>query len=220
MPQVSPIDIVQTRLHQDAKKYGTIEIFSKKDMLFSPEEMQKKFFFVLDGRIKVSQVNFEDAKEQTLQILTKGDMCDIVTLLDSTPHNNLLHALDDVRVISFPIEIIRKWMAEDQGFNKILFPYISEHIRKIEELAIDLSFYDTTSRLLKLISKNIDSKNRDGVDLLKNLSHEEIASLIGTVRKVLNRSIQKLKSDGLLDVQYRDIKIKDRQKLLDTLPKL
>ena len=88
----------------------------------------------------------------------------------------------------------------------------------MEELALDLSFYDTTSRLLKLISKNINPKNLNKLKLLYDLPHEEIASLIGTVRKVLNRHIQKLKNDGIIDVKHKNIEIKDTQKLLDNLP--
>lgn len=218
MSKETPIDIVQTRLHKDVEKYGEIQLFSKGDVLFSPDEMRQKFFFVIDGRIKVSQINLENGKEQTLKILTSGDMYDVVTLLDNKIHENLLHALDDVKIIFFPIEVVREWMYEDRNFNKILFPYISQQFRDMEELALDLSFYDTTKRLLKLISKNINHKNPGKLNLIHDLPHEELASLIGTVRKVLNRHIQKLKSDGIIDVKRKNIELKDTQKLLDNLP--
>jgi len=220
MSELSPIEIVQSRLHQDIEKYGDVRLFSKDDMLFAPEEMLQKFFFVINGRIKVSQINMEDGKEQTFKILTTGDMYDVVTLLDGKIHENLLHALDDdVKIICFPIEMARRWMQEDQGFNKILFPYISKQLREIEELAMDLSFYDTPRRLLKLISKNINPSNPSKLHLIHNLPHEELASLIGTVRKVLNRHIQQLKKDGIINVKRKNIEIKDTQKLLNSLPK-
>ncbi len=213
-----PIEIVESKFHQDVEKYGKAKDFSKGEMLFSPEELQKKFFFVLEGRIKVSQINLSDAKEQTLKILSSGDMYDVVTLLDGKVHENLLHALDDVRVIVFPIDVVKKWMQEDANFNKILFPYISQQLRDMEELALDLSFYDTPSRLLKLITKNINPDNPSKLNLIHNLPHEELAALIGTVRKVLNRHIQQLKKDGIIEVKRKNIEIKDTQKLLDNLP--
>ncbi len=218
MASVVPIEIVQSAFHQDVEKYGKAKSFSKGEMLFSPEELQEEFFFVLEGRIKVSQINLSDAKEQTLKILTSGDMYDVVTLLDGKIHENILQALDDVRVIVFPITIVKKWMQEDPNFNKILFPYISQQLREMEELALDLSFYDTPSRLLKLINKNINPQNPSKLNLIHNLPHEELASLIGTVRKVLNRHIQQLKKDGIIEVKRKNIEIKDTQKLLDALP--
>jgi len=218
MPKKLPVDIEQFNLHQEIEKYGKVCTFSRGDMLFTPEEMKKHFLFVLDGRIKVSQVNLQDGKEQTLKILTHGDMYDVVTLLDGKIHDNLIHALDDVTLLLFPIEIVRRWMQSDPSFNKLLFPYIAQQLRDIETLATDLSFYDTSTRLLRLIAKNINHQDRSKLHLIHDLPHEEIASLIGTVRKVLNRNIQKLKQDGIIDVDRKNIRLKDSQKLLESLP--
>lgn len=218
MLQKLPIDIEQNMLQQDIERYGKIQFFSKGELIFTPEEMCKKFFFVLDGRIKVSQVNLKDGKEQTFKIMTHGDMYDVITLLDNKIHDNLLHALDTVTIIEFPVDVVKKWMHEDSDFNKLLFPYIATQFRDMEELALDLSFYDTSTRLLKLISKNINNENKSKLNLIHDLPHEEIASLIGTVRKVLNRHIQTLKRDGVIDVNHKNIKLKDMQKLLDQLP--
>ena len=218
MPNEYPIDIVQSKFHQDVEKYGQALFFSKDEMILTPEALKQKFFFVLDGRIKVSQVNLKDGKEQILTILTSGDMYDVVTLLDGKIHENLLHALDEVKIICFPMDVVRKWMQEDQNFNKILFPYISQQLREREELALDLSFYSTSERLIKLISKNINHNDPCKLNLIYDLPHEVIASLIGTVRKVLNRHIQQLKDDGIITVKRKNIEIKDTQKLLDRLP--
>jgi len=217
MPNKSLIDIIQTQLHKDVEKYGEIQTFSKNKIIFPPDVMRQKFFFVLEGRIKVSQINLKDGKEQSLKILTSGDMYDVVTLLDNKIHDNLLQALDDVKIIVFPIHIVRAWMYHDPNFNKLVFPYIAQQFRDMEELALDLSFYNTSERLLKLIAKNINHKNPSKLHLIHDLPHEEIASLIGTVRKVLNRHIQKLKHDGIIDVKRKNIEIKDKQKLLNNL---
>jgi CRP-like cAMP-binding protein len=218
MADLMPLEVVNQRLHDDVKRYGKIETFKAKEPIYSPEEMTKKFFFVLEGRIKVYQINLIDAKEQTLYMLGSGDMYDVVTLLDGKIHENIVEAVDDVKIVTFPIEIVRVWMKNDEQFNSLIFPYIAKQYRAIEELALDLSFLDTSKRLLKLISKSLLHKSIDGENIINNLSHEEIASMIGTVRKVLNRHIQKLKKDGLIDVSRRQIEIKDREKILSLLP--
>jgi CRP-like cAMP-binding protein len=218
MLQVLPLDIEQSTLHQDIEKYGKILHFSKGEFLFTPEEMCEKFFFVLDGRIKVSQVSLQNGQEQTLRILTFGDMCDVISLLDNKVHDKLLSTLDEVKIMVFPIEVVKRWMVENSDFNKLLFPYIAKEFRNMEELALDLSFYDTHTRLLKLIYKNINHENKSKINLIHDLSHEEIASLIGTVRKVLNRHIQTLKHDGIINVNYKNIELINTQKLLDQLP--
>lgn len=218
MIKLSPIELINQRLHEDVQRYGKVQDFSKGDMIYSPDDMKERFFFVISGRIKVYQVNFADAREQTLKILTTSDMYDPISLLDQKIHDNLIQALDDVKIIVFPIDIVREWMIRDSQFNQLLFPYIAQQFRDMEELALDLSFYDTSERLLKLISKNIKSPLEHKLSLIHDLPHEELASLIGTVRKVLNRHIQKLKNDGIISVKRKNIEIKDTQKLIDNLP--
>jgi CRP-like cAMP-binding protein len=211
--------IIPSTLEQDIEKYGQIIDFTKGDILFSPDELLKRFFVVLQGRIKVSQTSLQSGREQTLQILAQGSMYDVVTLLDGERHENLLTALDDVQTLSLPMDVVHSWMKSNSSFNRLLFPYIAKQIREIEELVTDLSFYNTSERLLKLIIKNIDPGNPGRLKLIHDLPHEEIASLIGTVRKVLNRHIQELKKEGLIDVERKNIRLKDSYKLLGELDK-
>ena len=184
-----------------------------------PEECLEYFFVILEGRVKISQINFENGKEQILYLLSKGDMYDIVTLLDGKMHENMALALDDVRLLVFSIELFREWIETKPSFNRLFFPYIAKQLRDIETLAADLSLYDTTTRLVRLIARNIEQKgDKQTLKLINNLSHEELANLVGTVRKVLNRNLQTLKRQGLIDVKRKEIRIKDSQNLLEHLP--
>jgi len=128
-------------------------------------------------------------------------------------------ALDDVKLLVFPIELFREWIETKPSFNKLFLPYVAKQLRDVETLASDLSLYDTTTRLVKLIAKNIEKQgDQQTLKLINNLSHEELASLVGTVRKVLNRNLQTLKKQGLIDVKRKEIFIKDSQNLLEHLP--
>ena len=53
--------------------------------------------------------------------------------------------------------------------------------------------------------------------LVHFLQHEDIASMVGTVRKVVNRSLQKLKQDGIIELSRKKIHIKKFQEILDRL---
>jgi len=206
------------RLQKDIEAYGEPYYFHKNETVFSPEAFLKYFFIVFKGRIKVSQVEPDNGKEQTLKILTTGDMYDIVSLLDGEIHNNLLTSLDDhTQVMRFPVHIVRSWVNENSSFRQLILPYIAKQIRETEELALDLSLHSTSQRLFRLIVKNIDPETPGKLKLIHDLPHEEIAALIGTTRKVLNRQLQELKSEGVIDIKRKNITPKNSQKLLDLL---
>ncbi len=213
------LGVIQEELKEDIERFGRVVHINKGEVLMRPEECLEYFFVILEGRVKISQINFENGKEQILYLLSKGDMYDIVTLLDGKMHENMALALDDVRLLVFSIELFREWIETKPSFNRLFFPYIAKQLRDIETLAADLSLYDTTTRLVRLIARNIEQKgDKQTLKLINNLSHEELANLVGTVRKVLNRNLQTLKRQGLIDVKRKEIRIKDSQNLLEHLP--
>ena len=176
-----------------------------------------KFFYLIgEGRIKVYQYNPDNNREQTLYLLGPGDMFDVLVLLDGRRHEVMTEALDDVTALELPIEKVREWLDTNPAFNRAFFPYIAKQMRQIENLAADLSLYDTSTRLMKLILRNLDLKNPvHHLGLLQNLPHDEIASLIGTVRHVVNRHLQQLKREGILDVERKKLVVNDVEKLLE-----
>ncbi|ATB68623.1 cyclic AMP receptor-like protein [Sulfurospirillum diekertiae] len=213
------LDVIQQELKEDIARFGRVVYVNKGEILMRPEECMEHFFVILEGRVKISQINFETGKEQILYLLSNGDMYDIITLLDAKVHENVAMALDNVKLLVFPIELFREWIETKPSFNKLFLPYVAKQLREVETLASDLSLYDTTTRLVKLIAKNIETQgDKQTLKLINNLSHEELASLVGTVRKVLNRNLQSLKKQGLIDIKRKEIFIKDSQNLLEHLP--
>jgi biotin operon repressor len=53
--------------------------------------------------------------------------------------------------------------------------------------------------------------------MLQNLSRAEIANLIGTVRHVVDRHINQLKKEGILDTTRTRFALKNMQKLQEKL---
>ncbi|WP_458700559.1 Crp/Fnr family transcriptional regulator [Sulfurospirillum sp. 1307] len=202
-------------LKDEINKHAELISFKKGEYVFNAEDAMKNFYIFLSGKVKIYQINLENAKEQTIFILTLGDMYDTISLLDGKPHDVISEILEDGEALRIPVKKVREWIGTNPTFNKIFFPYLAKQMRSVEELATDLSLYSTSERLIKLILKNITP---NGVkSLLHNLSRTEIASLIGTVRHVVDRHINELKEDNAIEVKRKQIIIKDIQKLIKKL---
>jgi CRP-like cAMP-binding protein len=178
----------------------------------------KYFYFILSGKIKIFQIDFNSSKEQTLYLLSRGDMFDVVSLLDGTKREQLSEVLEDSELIQMPIEDVKVMILQDNNFRQLFYSYLASQLKSMEDLAISLSFYDVYQRVLQLFSKF--TYIQDGKPILAivdNLKNEDIASMVGTVRKVVNRSLQKLKKDGVIELSRKNIQIANFQKLLDRL---
>jgi len=195
------------------------KIFTKKgeDPLNSLNT-SKYFYFILSGKIKIYDINVNTSKEQTLYLLSRGDMFDVVSLLDGSQREQLSEVLEDSELIQMPIDDVKEMILQDNNFRQFFYAYLASQLKSMEELAVSLSFYDVYQRVLQLFSKFTYMKNKvPTLAVIDNLKDEEIASMVGTVRKVVNRSLQKLKKDGIIELSRKKIHIKNFQKLLDKL---
>lgn len=192
--------------------------FKKGEDPLNNADTDKYFYFVMSGKIKIYQIDFQTSKEQILYLLSRGDMFDVVSLLDGSENRYISEVLEDTELIRLPLEYVKQMILEDNSFRVFFYSYLANQLKSMENLAVSLSFYDVYQRVLQLFTTFTYMKdNKPTLKVIDNLNHEDIASMVGTVRKVLNRSLQRLKKDGIIDISRKKIHIKNFQKLLDKL---
>ncbi len=216
LKKLEPFEGLGEKLIEEINRVGKIREYDKGSPAMDADDTLKYFYIILEGRIKVYRYNPQNNREQTLYLLGPRDMFDVLTVLDGQRHEVMTEALDDAKVLELPIEKVREWIDENPAFNRAFFPYMARQMRQVEELASDLSLYDTSTRLMKLLLKNLDlSSPVKHLGLLHNLPHEEIASMIGTVRHVVNRHLQQLKKEGILNIERKKLAVNNVKKMLE-----
>jgi len=196
-------------------KYSKTRKYKKGSSPFYANELLKYFYIMVSGRVKSYQYNLENNKEQTIFIYKRGDMFDVISLLDNREHEISYEVLEDCTLLELPIERVRFWLNNDMQFNQKFFPYLAAQMRHTEELATELSIYDTKDRLINLLMQNLNPENRFKYNLLQDLSNSEIAKLLGTVRHVIERTLKQLKDDGVIQTSRKNIIVTNFQKLLE-----
>lgn len=215
---LGPFEGFADQLRDEFQQYGTVINFTKRDNPFDADLVMDWFYIIQSGKVKVFDINFKTNREQTLYLLSRGDMYDVVPLLDKEEHNLATEVLEAGSAIRFPLYKVREWIRDFPKFELLIFQYVAKQMRQVEELALDLSLLETKERLLKLLLHNFESIENRGVNLLSKLSHAEIASLIGTVRHIIDRHLKSLKSEGVLESgKGKKVEISNLAKLLKLL---
>jgi len=181
----------------------------------------QRFYVILEGRMELIQMHPQTGKQMTLLLLEEGDVYDILTLLDGQEHEIVPVALDNLKLLSAPIDEVRIWIKQHPEFNKNYMPYLGNCIRHREALVVDIALYETQTRLARLILRYAslgsipDDVSDLGIDvtLLHDLSNEVLAEMIGSVRQVVNRHLQLMKKEGILHYENHHLIIDDLEKL-------
>ena len=224
MNDLTPIKTDQQLILSHMQK-GSTALSTQRDLYFSRGEdplssvnTQKYFYFVISGKIKIYQIDLNSAKEQILYILTYGDMFDVVSLLDHQSSEYISEVLEDCHLIQVPLAEVEQMILEDAKFRQYFYSYLAKQLRSMEELALSLSFYDVYQRVIRLFTRFSQVENgKTTLKVIDNLKHDDIAAMVGSVRKVVNRTLQKLKKDEIIELSRKKIEIKNFQKLLEKL---
>jgi CRP/FNR family transcriptional regulator, cyclic AMP receptor protein len=190
------------------------ESWPKHTCLVDRTKTLHRFYFLTAGRAKVYKVDPMTGREFTLFLLTKNDAFDILCLLEEQEHEVFYETLDKVTMLSISMDAMRKWVREIPEINRNMLPYLGHQLKIMEEYASNVTLIDISTRLAKLILSNINSESHE-LELINDLSNEELANLIGSTRAVVNRHLQEFKSDGILYLGRQKVEIRNLQLLLE-----
>lgn len=176
-------------------------------------ELSSTFHVIVAGRLKVYKSNPDSGREHTVFLLTKGSVFDVLSLLDTKPHDVYWEALDAVEVLRVPMEQMRHWINQNPEVHKAIMYYLGERMSQLMDVSTDVTLHSTLVRLANLLLKNVNGATRQ-LELINDLPNEEIAGLIGTTRAVVSRHIQELKRSGAISVSRKQINVKNLELLL------
>ena len=191
----------------------------KKAQSIDPDVSMKYLYIIIEGKLKVTQIDPETGRSMALFLLAPGDIFDIFTLLDGKEHIVFPVPMSAMKLLRIPLERAREWVKEHPQFNEAFLPYLGERLREIESFSESLVFHDTTTRLANLILHHTDRCKDDEQDhypvhLINNLSHESLAELIGSVRSVVTTQMQKLKEEEIIFSKRGKLAVKNLEKLV------
>ena len=186
----------------------------------NPDQIPHYFYLVLKGRLKVGRYCEKSGRELTLFLLGPGDEFDILSLIDGDPLDQDLRvcALDKVELLSAPIAQWFDWFEEYPPLREAAARIALLRMSQLRDLASELAFNDTKTRLVHLLLRYFDSSSY-GLRLIDDLSQEELANMIGSVRPVVARLLGELRREGAVDTHGGRLHVADFEKLSELADK-
>ena len=205
-------DLTDAAIH-DMLRHMRRERWQKHAQVMPASDTAERFYVLSAGRVRIEAEHPANGRAVTLYLLAPGDGHNLTTLFDGQPHHVLAEALDAVEAVSAPIGLWHTWMRQYPTLRRAMVRAAAVRLRELTELAEDLALHETSARLAHLLLRHIDDE-RSSDSLLHGLVHEDIARLIGSVRVVVNRLLNRFKQEGIIATEAGHIHITDLQALL------
>jgi CRP/FNR family transcriptional regulator len=120
-------------------------------------------------------------------------------------------ALDTCEVWVIDAEIIRTALESDPAMCRAVITNLSSNLRMLVAKVEELSFYQVTNRLARLIIQ-LPEEQLSGLSPYR-LTQDQMAAQLGTVREVVARSLRELERSGAIRASRGQIEILDEEVL-------
>jgi len=179
------------------------------EMLFLSGEPAKGLFAVVSGEIRVFRQN-EDGREQVMHIDRAGAVLGDVPVFDDGPYPASAVSEVETDLLFIEKSDIRDLCAKYPSLALAALKLMAGRVRRHANLIDALSLHEVGQRLALFLLTEAQAANFSAdvpIAFRLRLSNHEIASRIGSVRDVVSRALTRLKQQGLISIDDRDVTI-------------
>ena len=147
---------------------------------------------VVQGLVKVSRI--EDDKELLLYYIHPGEMCIMSFSACCSNSASLIEATtpEETRLLLIPSDKLRQWITTYPEFNFYVYEMFNKRYLDLMDTINQLIFNRLDERiLLYLKEKALHTGNKQ-----LSVTHQQIATDMGTVREVISRLLKKLEREN------------------------
>ena len=181
---------------------------AKGNIFLIEEEQSEYMYFVISGTVKVYKRSI-NGKEQILNIASRGESLNDVSTFDGGGCATDMLAMTPVTLYVVRKRDMKALVAKYPKIALNVAKVLASKVRRDSSLVEVLSFDQVMIRLARLILKQAAA----GTHLLPQFTQQDLASMVGTSRVVVNRSLRVMEEKGAIRLQRRRIMITNEEAL-------
>jgi len=191
------------------------KLFSAGELLFSEGEPCSGLHVIAQGKVRIFKTSM-GGREQVLAQNGAGDTVAELPVFDGGPYPASDTAIEDAEITFISRRDFNAFCLEHPEVALKVLSVVGSRLRRLVGIIEELSFTTIRQRLISVLVKlaQTEGKKTDrGIEFLLPATHQELANQLGTVRELISRNLMRLQAEGLLDVDARQIVVKDLKEL-------
>lgn len=183
---------------------GELKRFKKNEIILNDRALVHSIPIVTEGVIKVMQTD-EDYRELFLYYIHPGETCIMSFLGGIHQEESTIRAVaeTDVEVLLIPIQNAATLIREFPEWVEYIFKIYHKRFEELLEVVNEVSFKKMDERLLQFLQR----KGQITEKRTLTVTHEEIATELGTARVVVSRLLKTLEKEEKIELGRNKIRL-------------
>lgn len=187
--------------------------YKRAEILYNEGSRISGFYCIHSGIIKVFKTGF-DGKEQIIRFAKPGDIIAYRSVLSNETACTSAKVIEDCQVCFIPSDILISLVKTNSTFALELLKLACEELGEANSYITDIAQKTVRERLAEILLLLVDDFGLDDQNYLKiSLTREELANIVGTATESVIRLLSEFKSDKLVELNGRRIRILDKKGL-------
>jgi CRP/FNR family cyclic AMP-dependent transcriptional regulator len=209
LSSLSPTEIQLLAVRTVRKRFDTGEL------LFSEGEICHGLHIIALGKVRIFKTSM-GGREQVLAVNNPGECVAELPVFDGGPYPASAVAIENAEIAFISRRDFQSFCIEHPQVALKVLAVVGARLRRLVGIIEELSFTTIRQRLISTLLRLAESEGEQtecGIEFQLPASHQELASQLGTVRELISRNLMRLQAEGLLDVDARQIVVKDMKGL-------
>jgi CRP/FNR family transcriptional regulator len=188
---------------------------ARDEILFLAGDQAAGLYVILDGSVRAFRTGI-DGREQVIHVEKAVTTIAEVPVFDNGMYPSTVAADEESRVLFIAKEKVQAACLKHPQLALAAARLFASRLRQCAELVESLSLREVGQRLAHFLLEQAEKNGTPlsgGTSFRQELTHNQLAARIGTVREVVSRVMFRLQQQGLLAAKGRLITIPDRSAL-------
>lgn len=198
------------------RRLGVRVSYTRDHVIWSPDEVADRVYLIESGYVRIYKMTVEGQEVTVGAIRNPGELIGLAEAIYHGKRTCYAGAIRDISLIVLTKEQFLELMASEYRLAIKTSRLLAARMRAAESKVFELVCWQAAARLaffLLKIGENCGTQTPDGTKIKLALTHNEIASMIGTSRQTVTAFISTFRREKSIIVNGREIIITDPQKL-------
>ncbi len=186
-------------------------VLSEGEHVYEEGHNSNSIYLINKGLIKCHKLD-EQGKELTTALHKEDDLFGYTSFTDNTPYEETATAIKDSELVGVSKNTLKDVLTSNHQVALELIQLLSEDLSGTKDQLLQMAYSSVNKKTATTILKFAEKLNRNPNDPIK-ISRNDLASVAGIATETLIRTLSFFKKEGMIEIEGRNIKILDFEKL-------
>lgn len=199
------LNLVDEKFYQRFMRSAALVCLKKGQYICHEGNACSQLALVLQGTARIFKLG-ESGREITLYRVGKGESCILTAscILSDLPFPALAVCETDAKAVVLPAEDVKRWLADSSDWRDYIFGLVAKRLTNIIDVVEDVAFRRMDRRIADYLIQHISIQSN-----IIQITHQKIASDLGTSREVVSRILKDLETKNYIQVTRGAVEVLD-----------